>query len=206
MPYFTAPDGIRIHYEVEDSGPPLVLQHGFTDSMATWYERGYVDALKYSYRLILIDARGHHLSDKPHDEAAYGEEMFAADVVAVMDGLKVDRAHYWGYSMGGLIGFALGRYAPSWFSAIIPADASPYPMPPGTADPMMPMLEQGIPGLKAMFAGHLEPSFEARLQASDMDALIALRRRRVRTAGFEGTLAQMTMRCLLYAGGDDPNS
>jgi pimeloyl-ACP methyl ester carboxylesterase len=40
-----------------------------------------IDALRHLYRLILIDAWGHHLSDKPHDEAAYAEERFASDVV-----------------------------------------------------------------------------------------------------------------------------
>jgi pimeloyl-ACP methyl ester carboxylesterase len=204
MPYTTAPDGVRIHYEVEGSGPPLVLQHGFTDSVETWYERGYVDALKYAYRVILIDARGHHLSDKPHDEAAYAEELFAADVVAVMDALSVERAHYWGYSMGGLIGFALGRDAPDRFTTIIPAGATPYPMPPGAVDPLMPILAGGVPGLKAIYGDYVTPVFKARLEGSDMHALVACRRQRFRTPGFEDSLGHMTMPCLLYAGDGDP--
>jgi pimeloyl-ACP methyl ester carboxylesterase len=204
VPYVKSRDGVRIHYEIEGDGPPLVLQHGFTDSLMVWYERGYVDALRHLYRLILIDARGHHLSDKPHDEEAYAEDRFASDVVAVMDELKIDRARYWGYSMGGLIGFALGQYAPERFTAIIPAGASPYPMPPGAADPMMPMLEQGVPGLKAIYGDYVTPVFDARLDGSDMMALIAVRRRRFRTAGFEASLSKMTMPCLLYAGDADP--
>jgi pimeloyl-ACP methyl ester carboxylesterase len=36
--------GIRIHYRVEGEGPPLVLQHGFTQSIDDWYEAGYVEA------------------------------------------------------------------------------------------------------------------------------------------------------------------
>ena len=57
--------GVSIHYRVEGNGPPLVLGHGFTDSIDVWYERGYVAALKPKYRLVLIDARGHGQSDKP---------------------------------------------------------------------------------------------------------------------------------------------
>jgi pimeloyl-ACP methyl ester carboxylesterase len=203
MPYARSLDGVRIHYEVEGSGTPLVLQHGFTDSLMVWYERGYVDAFRHLHRLILIDARGHHLSDKPHDEAAYAEDRFAADVIAVMNELQVDRAHYWGYSMGGLIGFALGAFAPERFTAIIPAGASPYPMPPGP-DLMMPMLQQGVAGLRGAYQGYLSPAFEPRLEASDMVALTALRRRRFRTEGFEESLSRMTMPCLLYAGDADP--
>ena len=51
--------------------------------------------------IVTIDARGHHLSDKPHDEPAYDEELFAADVLAVMDELKVDQAHYWAIRWAG---------------------------------------------------------------------------------------------------------
>jgi pimeloyl-ACP methyl ester carboxylesterase len=57
MPY-TTHQSIRIHYQVEGEGPPLVMQHGFTDSIETWYELGYLEALKHDYRLILVDARG----------------------------------------------------------------------------------------------------------------------------------------------------
>ena len=34
--------GVRIHYQVEGNGPPLVLQHGYSDSLESWYEFGYV--------------------------------------------------------------------------------------------------------------------------------------------------------------------
>jgi hypothetical protein len=43
MPY-TQSQGIRIHYHIEGEGPPLVLHHGFTDSLESWYELGYVEA------------------------------------------------------------------------------------------------------------------------------------------------------------------
>src|SRR5215471_13174551 len=104
MPYADN-DGVRIHYQVEGEGPPLVLQHGFSESVVDWYEAGYVDALRSDYRLILIDARGHGASDKPHDPDAYELERRVADVVAVLDGLAIGKAVFWGYSMGGWIGF-----------------------------------------------------------------------------------------------------
>jgi pimeloyl-ACP methyl ester carboxylesterase len=66
MPY-SVNQGVRIHYRTEGEGQPLVLQHGFTDSLGTWYGLGYVEALKPHHRLILIDARGHGGSDKPHE-------------------------------------------------------------------------------------------------------------------------------------------
>jgi pimeloyl-ACP methyl ester carboxylesterase len=51
--------GSRIHYEVERHGPPLLIHHGFSDSIETWFDCGHVDALKATHRVILLDARGH---------------------------------------------------------------------------------------------------------------------------------------------------
>jgi pimeloyl-ACP methyl ester carboxylesterase len=83
MPYARS-QGLRLHYQVEGDGPPLVCQHGFGDSVESWYELGYVDALKDDYRLILIDARGHGASDKPHEPEVYSFQNVTADVVAVL--------------------------------------------------------------------------------------------------------------------------
>jgi len=85
------------------------LQHGFSESFEDWYEYGYVDALKNNFRLILVDARGHGGSDKPHDPAAYALEYRVSDVVVVLDALRIEKAHYWGYSMGGWIGFGMAN-------------------------------------------------------------------------------------------------
>ena len=63
MPY-AKNQGVNIHYEVEGSGPPIVLQHSFTSSLNRWRECGYVDALSADFKLILIDARGHGKSGK----------------------------------------------------------------------------------------------------------------------------------------------
>ena len=82
---FAHNDSVEIHYETEGNGPPLVLHHGATDSLQTWYERGYVDALKGSHSLILIDARGHGQSGKPQEPEAYVTETMARDVIAVLD-------------------------------------------------------------------------------------------------------------------------
>ena len=55
MPY-AENNGVRIYYEVMGTdGPPLVLQHGFTQTLETWKREGYVEKLESEYRLILID-------------------------------------------------------------------------------------------------------------------------------------------------------
>jgi pimeloyl-ACP methyl ester carboxylesterase len=111
MPYANN-HSVRIHYQVEGEGPPLVLQHGFTSSLQNWYAYGYVAALRQNYQLILIDARGHGQSDKLYDPQAYALQHRVEDVLAVLDALRIDNAHYLGYSMGGRIGFGIVKYHP----------------------------------------------------------------------------------------------
>lgn len=95
--------GVRIRYQVEGDGPPVVLIHGYTASGDTnWRIPGTIALLAPDYRVITIDNRGHGKSDKPEDPAAYGAKM-AEDVVRLLDHLQIDKAHLAGYSMGGMI-------------------------------------------------------------------------------------------------------
>ena len=122
---FVEHGGVKIYYEVHGAGPPLLLHHGWAGSSQSWRQFGYLDALTESYRVILMDARGHGRSDKPHDEAAYTMELRTGDVLAVLDGVGVDRVHYWGYSMGGRTGFALLQWRPDRVSSFINGAAAP---------------------------------------------------------------------------------
>lgn len=121
--------GVRIHYELEGHGNPVVLQYGQYFPLDIWYEHHYVRAMKDDCRLILVDARGHGDSDKPHDPAAYQMERMASDIVAVLDALHLEKAHYMGYSSGGALGFALAQYAPQRCSALILGGTYPYSSP-----------------------------------------------------------------------------
>jgi pimeloyl-ACP methyl ester carboxylesterase len=203
MPY-TEKRGVPIHYEVEGEGSPLVLVHGFSDSLEGWREYGYAAELKKEHRLVLIDARGHGASDKPHDpEAAAGLEQRPADVVAVLDDLVIDRAHYFGYSLGGWIGFGLAKYAPERVRSLIIGGAQPYGQ-------SMQLYRQGLTGgiegwvavVEKMLGSPLAPETKERLLGNDVQAL---------SAGvtddrpdISEILPAMTMPSLLYAGEADP--
>jgi pimeloyl-ACP methyl ester carboxylesterase len=205
MPYANN-HGIRIHYQVEGAGPPLVLQHGFTDSLENWYERGYVAALKRDHQLILIDARGHGVSDKPHDPSAYAMQRHAADVVAVLEALAIPSAHFFGYSMGGEIGFALAKYAPASCTAFILGGASPRGNDRAFQDALLGILQQGTTALVSVWEqpGPISPALKARLQASDMAALTALWTMRIEeNPRLEDALPTLRQPCLLLAGTQD---
>ncbi len=99
---FVDSGGVRIHYVEQGRGPAVVLVHELDGGIRTWMSSGVFQALARDYHVIAIDARGHGLSDKPHDPARYGQEM-ATDIVRVLDRLSIPRAHVVGYSMGAEI-------------------------------------------------------------------------------------------------------
>ncbi len=116
---FVDNDGVNIYYEVEGEGDSLVLQHGLTLNLEDFRRCGYTEKLRKRNQLILIDARGHGRSDKPHESDAYRLRNFVNDTVAVLDDLGVERSHFLGYSMGGSIGLGIGVYSPERFSSLI---------------------------------------------------------------------------------------
>lgn len=114
--FFTASDGIKIHYlMLGDHGSPVVLVHGYTGSAdGNWFLNGIAQALAENHRVVAIDCRGHGESDKPHESGKYGGQM-AKDVFELMDHLKIQKAHIHGYSMGGFITSQLMALDPARF-------------------------------------------------------------------------------------------
>ena len=166
--------GIRIHYQIAGSGgPPLLLHHGFSDALGGWGDSGWLDHLKQDYRLILVDARGHGASDRPHQPEAYSLAQRTADILAVLNELKLQRVHYLGFSLGGWLGFGLARFAPDRLHSLILLGAHPY------AESMAfyrDMLAPGLPAwVKAVdrLGGGLPQTMKQRMLANDLVALQA---------------------------------
>ena len=148
MPQATSNNGVKIHYEVVGDGPPVLLHHGFTSSLEGWREYGYADALKDDYRLILMDARGHGQSGKPHDAAAYAMGFRVSDVTSVLDDLGVEQSHFFGYSMGGHTGFGMLQHAPDRVaSLVVVGGMHPYAR---KAEPLNQRAEMLRDGIEAM--------------------------------------------------------
>jgi pimeloyl-ACP methyl ester carboxylesterase len=100
-------DGVSIRYVTEGEGEPVVLIHGWMSDSSMWgSDRAGNTKLDVSsapgFQFIALDCRGHGKSGKPHDPKQYGTAM-AADVVRLLDHLKLERAHLVGYSMGAFI-------------------------------------------------------------------------------------------------------
>jgi len=154
---------------------------------------------------VLVDARGHGGSDKPHDPDAYALTARVGDVVAVLDDLHLDRAAFWGYSMGGRIGFGLAKYAPERITTFVLGGQHPY----GRRLPESSRPDGTDPEafLKALFGrlninlGTLPPAIREELLANDFRALAAAQQDE---PSLEDVLPRMTMPCLLYCEDADP--
>jgi pimeloyl-ACP methyl ester carboxylesterase len=101
-------DGVRLHYEVHgpEGGAPLAVVHGFaSDYRLNWVGTRWQEALTTAaFRVFGLDCRGHGLSEKPHEQAAYSVDIMARDVIRLLDHVGVPTARYLGYSMGARIG------------------------------------------------------------------------------------------------------
>ncbi|MCW4041937.1 MAG: alpha/beta hydrolase [Candidatus Bathyarchaeota archaeon] len=214
MPFVTNRD-VRIHYELEGKGPALVLHHGLTSNLQSWRIYGYTDALKADYRLILVDARGHGASDKPHDIDAYSPEIMTSDIVAVLDAVNVNQAHFWGYSMGAHIGFNVSQYCPTRFRSFILGGHSPLPRSDAVTQAMNRItgaLRIGAEDGPAAFLAFQEVetgqavSSERwqRILKNDFCALYALWQNIFAWPLTSDRVSQIAVPCLLYAGDQDP--
>lgn len=202
---FANNQGVRIHYKVEGKGPSLVLHHGLMSSLQSWYDRGYVDPLKKDYQLVLLDARGHGDSDKPHDPKAYELELLVDDIVTVLDDLEVHKAHFFGYSMGGRIGFGVAKYSPKRFHSFVIGGAHPYKLNQDEHDAFLQLFKQGMDAvIVAMEKAGLKmtPEMKARWAANDSEALAAFWSAS-QWLGLEDVLPTMTMPCLVFVGEAD---
>jgi len=195
-------NGVPIYYETEGNGPPLVLLHGSFCSLENWGDYGYVEVLRKTHRLILLDSRGHGRSGKLHDSASYNLASRVSDVVAVMDDLNIETAHFMGYSMGGWIGFGLAQYVPQRFRSMILGGAHPFAENMSRFRTMLPR-EAGafLALLEPAFGVHLIPALRERMLTNDLDALASLTTDR---DDFSKVLPTMRMPCLLLVGGADP--
>jgi len=113
-------NGVPIFYSERGNGEPVILVHGFGAQGDTNFRNpGTVAALAKNYRVIVMDARGHGKSGKPHEREKYGIES-VDDIKRLMDHLELDRAHLVGYSMGALLSMKFMTLYPDRLLSVSP--------------------------------------------------------------------------------------
>ena len=119
MPHLTADDGVKLYYEEVGSGIPIVFVHEFAGDL-----RSYEPQMRYfgqRYRCIAYNARGYPPSDVPKDGERYSQERARDDIRAVLDALKIDKAHIVGLSMGGFATLHFGFTYPERARSLVVA-------------------------------------------------------------------------------------
>ena len=127
----TTANGISVNYTLDGpaSAPVVTLSHSLATDLSMWDPQ--MKALTERYRVLRYETRGHGATDAP--AGAYSLDQLAEDARALLRGLGIDKTHWVGLSMGGMIGQTLALKAPELFlslslcdtSSRIPAEAKP---------------------------------------------------------------------------------
>lgn len=199
--------GIKIYYIVEGQGPSIVMLHGAPGSHQEWCS--YVNLLKDKYQLILLDLRGNGQSDKPHDSESYSSRKFTSDIIAVLDELKTDKAHCWGYSFGGYLAFCLSRDYPKRFHSYIIGGIQPRGLTKETTENLntaREKLKDGADGLIVYVkekGEEVTPETEKAFRAMDYEAINAWMNSEDLFHKVDDHLPELKEPFLFYAGEDD---
>jgi pimeloyl-ACP methyl ester carboxylesterase len=110
MPHATASDGVKLYYEEAGRGNAVIFVHEFAGDYRSWEPQ--MRFFAHRYRCIAFNARGYPPSDVPADPAKYSQERARDDIVAVLDHLKIEKAHVVGLSMGGFATLHVGLSRP----------------------------------------------------------------------------------------------
>lgn len=123
MPMIDA-DGCLLNVTVEgrDGGPTLMLSNSLGCTLQMWEPQ--MRALSQVFRVIRYDRRGHGKSGVP--AGPYSIERFGRDVLAILDDLNIEKVHWVGLSMGGMVGQWLGANAPERLGKIVLSNTTCY--------------------------------------------------------------------------------
>src|ERR1700730_2074494 len=111
MPSLKTDDGISLDYEDTGSGIPIVFVHEFAGDYRSWEMQ--VRYFSHRYRCITFNARGFPPSDVPPGGEHYSQDRARDDIRAVLDALRIDKAHVVGLSMGGFAALHFGFTYPT---------------------------------------------------------------------------------------------
>ncbi|WP_276501395.1 alpha/beta fold hydrolase [Terrimonas pollutisoli] len=149
---YTCTNGIKLHYiEFEGEKPVMILLHGLTAN-AHAFDGLIAAGLSPAFHVLSVDLRGRGESDAP--PAGYTMKEHAADIIGLLDQLKMEKAIFVGHSFGGFLALYLAHFFPDKVDKLILMDAAAN-MHPNTKEMLGPALSR---------LGQSFPSFDAYLQ------------------------------------------
>ena len=99
MGFAPATDGVNLYFEETGEGEPIIFVHEYAGDYRSWEPQ--VRYFSRRYRCITYNARGYTPSDVPDNLESYSQDLARTDILAVLDHLKIEKAHIVGLSMGG---------------------------------------------------------------------------------------------------------
>jgi pimeloyl-ACP methyl ester carboxylesterase len=218
VPYATNPhDGTRIYFEDDGgAGTPVVLYGGILDSTDLVRRAPIARSLQQltgEFRFVYADHRGLGRSDKPRDVDAYAMRLQAADAVAVLDQVGLDRAHFVGASYGGRLCFGIGEHAPDRALSIVSGGQQPYAL--DRSGPLARVVdnvlertrregaEAFVTALEEYWAIRFPEPERTEYLAQDGDALAAAAGAMLAHGDISRDLTKWEVPCLLYLGAGD---
>jgi 3-oxoadipate enol-lactonase len=113
-------NGISFNIAIEgpEGAPWLIFSNSLATDLSMWDDQAAHFSKKF--RVLRYDQRGHGKTDAP--EGRYTFDLLIADLLGLMDALKIERAHYCGLSMGGATGMGVAQRHPERFARVVLCD------------------------------------------------------------------------------------
>jgi 3-oxoadipate enol-lactonase len=113
-------NGITIRYRVEGCGPWVTLSHSLTCDLTMW--DALAVALAPTFTVLRYDTRGHGKTSSP--QGSYSFDQLVGDTIGLLDALNIERTHFVGLSMGGMIGQHLALAHPQRLDKLVIANST----------------------------------------------------------------------------------
>lgn len=211
---FATVNGVRLHYRIDGraDAPWLTFCNSLGTDLTMWDPQ--VEALAGDFRILRYDRRGHGASGAPVGQ--YTVADLGGDVIALWDVLGIERSHFCGLSIGGLVGQWLALEAPQRLERIVVCATAARI---GTPDGWQARIAQvRAQGLQSLGAGTVERWFTPEWAAAHPGEVEAIIARFLATdaegyngccsavgsADFHARLADIAVPLLAIAGSDDP--
>jgi len=165
-------NGVELFYRVDGAAeaPSLVLAHSLGTTLEMWDPQ--MPAFAKRYRVIRYDSRGHGRSEVVPGPCTMGD--LGRDALALLDALRLDRAHFCGLSQGGMVGMWLGSHVPERIGKLVLCNTAPHMDTPAGWNARMEMVRRS--GMEAIAEGVMERWFTAAFRARRPEVVGSARR------------------------------
>lgn len=211
-------NGISIHYQIDgpENAPWLTMSHSLAANLDMW--EWQMPALTEHFRVLRYDTRGHGQTDAPDND--YSLKLLTDDLFGLLYALGIEKTHYVGLSMGGMIGQTAALYTQEKFLSLSLCDTSSH-IPPSAHSTWLKRIDLArAQGMSALVDGTIDRWFSSTYQQNFPVEVNKIREMILATpvAGFCGCahaimglnvtqdISAITLPTLVLVGEDDPGT